>query len=285
MMSHRFGYLLQAIRGRFRMGAFACPSCNASKGKVIDRKAIVTVLIRCERCQLQYRAPVTPRHVAREYYEEQYESGVTTNLPDKDTLAEMRSCQFHGTGKNIGRYLNILQKLPLRPNAKLLDFGCSWGYAVQQYVDAGFEAVGFEISQRRGQYGRDMMGLDIRQSIDDVVGEFDVVISSHVLEHIPPVGEVLAQILTALRSGGFMVHIMPNGSEEYRKKAALKWHRSWGDKHPLLLDEKYFRATELTKDLLLTSDLSSDAIRRWAVDGGKEQYAVDGPELLVVMRK
>jgi SAM-dependent methyltransferase len=66
------------------------------------------------------------------------------------------------------------------------------------------------------------------RSLDDLPGPADVVLSSHTLEHIPPLEEELGRIRDALKPGGKLLALLPAFSCE-RWRAGIHSHASFGD--------------------------------------------------------
>ena len=78
----------------------------------------------------------------------------------------LKQWNFSGTPRDINTWIGVLQFL--RPGGRVLDFGCSWGYGTYQLRQAGFDAVGFEVSRPRAKFGREKLGLNIIDSFDEL---------------------------------------------------------------------------------------------------------------------
>ena len=262
-----------------------CPSCGGAAAETVDRKYTVTRLVRCGRCELLYRAPTTGTVESTAFYQEEYEQGFTTELPDDARLAELLRNGFRDTEKDYGGYLAVLEALGGRPGHLLLDFGCSWGYGSWQFTRAGYHVKAFEISQPRCRFAREKLGLDAVSRLEEVGDGFDVVFSAHVLEHVPSVEEAVAFGLNALRPGGIWVAFTPNGCASYRAVNPYCWHLSWGYVHPQLLDDVYCRRRFADKPYAIASNpYDRQALSAW--DGaGQVVLGLEGSELLVAVRK
>src|SRR5687768_14606475 len=94
----------------------------------VDRKYLVTTLRRCRRCQLLFRAPTSTHEEQEAFYQEEYQQGFTTDLPDERTLSAYLTSEFRGGEKDYTAYLRVLDALGVLPGQRLFDFGCSWGY-------------------------------------------------------------------------------------------------------------------------------------------------------------
>jgi predicted O-methyltransferase YrrM len=102
---------------------------------------VVTELRRCEQCQLLFRSPTDPPDLGEAFYQEEYRSGFTTDCPDADTLKTLVRDEFRGSGKDFRRHIELLDALGAKPGeARVLDFGASWGYATWQFANSSFRS-------------------------------------------------------------------------------------------------------------------------------------------------
>jgi 2-polyprenyl-3-methyl-5-hydroxy-6-metoxy-1,4-benzoquinol methylase len=232
-------YLLQsAIKCALSIG-YACPSCGCQQSAVVDRKWLVTTLRRCEGCRLLFRAPTIPVEKAKKTYQIEYEEGFTTDCPDENTLAELKSHSFRGSDRDYGKYLRVLDGLNIDRKSRVYDFGCSWGYGSYQLAAAGFGVDAFEISAPRARYANEKLGVNLVTPDLAPSGCYDVFFSAHVIEHVPSVSDLFNQAFRVLKPGGLMVTFTPNGGDVFRSADYNSWHRMWGYVHPQLIDEEY----------------------------------------------
>jgi len=232
-----------------------------------------------------FRTPTDTPEELSSYYQRRYSSGFTTTLPGDEELAVMLRTSFADTPKDFSRYVKTLQALGVPKGARIVDFGASWGYGVWQFERAGYKAYGVELSTARARFACEKLGVNVLSDIGLLEERVDVCFSSHVLEHIPRLNDTLARLFAALCSGGLMIAITPNGSQPYRSKRPDAWQRSWGLKHPLVLDAEYWESVLGARDYILTSALGEEAaMRRWAQMGGRRIDALDHWELLVAAR-
>src|SRR4029077_8295201 len=98
----------------------------------------------------------------------------------------MRANNFRGTLFDKSHRVRILQRLG--GDQKILDFGCSWGYSVAQLTAAGFEAVGYEPSRGRAEFGQQALGVSIESDWEQLLQQsaqrIGLVYADHVLEHV-----------------------------------------------------------------------------------------------------
>ena len=146
----RLAYLRQSIRHQFAEARFRCPNCASTQSRVVDRKFLTTQLRRCLSCELLFRTPTDEETVR--FYEEEYEEGFATEMPDASSLAQLKQQNFKGTEKDSSCYINLLLQLGLPARARIFDFGCSWGYGSYQLAQSGFDVMAFEIASNRRRY-------------------------------------------------------------------------------------------------------------------------------------
>lgn len=266
----------------------SCPSCGANGSDVISRKYWITALRRCRRCRLLFRTPTDSPGESKDFYENRYESGRTTAIPTADELRELKENAFAGTSKNFRRYVSAVRELGAGAGSRLLDLGCSWGYGAWQFQEAGFRVIGHELSVKRCNYARQRMGVKAVSDLEDIDGQFDVIFSAHVLEHIATLEEILDWSERHLKDSGMFVAVTPNGSAPFRQRAPARWNRLWGDVHPLFLDADYWRDRLRDRPYYISSRMDDfQAMQLWSRDeGGLTQRVgpVDAWELLVAWR-
>jgi 2-polyprenyl-3-methyl-5-hydroxy-6-metoxy-1,4-benzoquinol methylase len=281
----RARYLLNSAQKRIKNVGHSCPSCGCRDSSVLARKYIVTELRRCGSCMLAFRTPTTSKEENAEFYQEDYSEGVTTTLPSDAELKELLACEFRGTEKDYTHYTKLLVALGVEPHSRVFDFGCSWGYGSWQLQRAGFNVRSYEISKRRCAFARDRLGIDAQTHLPEADGSFDVVFSSHVLEHVPSVSEAIGMARGLLRPGGLFVAFTPNGSYEFRMKNPEAWLHLWGSVHPNFLDSEFYRKAFAEDCLLMASnpyDLAE--ISRWKSGHSNRELSLEGDELLVAAR-
>ena len=142
----------------------------------------------------------------------------------------------------------------MKPNAKVLDYGCSWGYGVYQLCTAGYNTVGYEISVPRMRYGIEKLGITGFTDVGKITGDLDVFFSAHVLEHVPDLNAVFDVAKKLLKPGGIFIAVTPNGSVSFRKKMPFNFHRLWGKVHPILLTDEFITAN-LNQHLILMGSM------------------------------
>lgn len=287
-MNQKIDYLITCIRKQYAHEGFSCPSCGFSDSAVVDRKYLVTALRRCKNCQLLFRAPTTTSAENASFYQKAYTQGFTTDIPSDEQLKTFLSKGFLGTERDYSTYIDIVRRANGKNGNKVFDFGCSWGYGSWQFGQNGFEVESFEISVPRAEFAKNRLDIKVHTSLSEVSGPFDVVFSSHVLEHVPSVQDSISFGFSILKPGGLFVAVTPNGSAAYRKKAPDAWHKLWGLVHPNFLDGDFYQSSFADNPYFLASNpYPMQEIENWGI-GQHERHIADqlsGEELLVIVKK
>jgi 2-polyprenyl-3-methyl-5-hydroxy-6-metoxy-1,4-benzoquinol methylase len=229
----KLDYLIRVVGHRLRGQPRACPYClKTDRLCLLGRKKVIVEVIRCDHCGLIFRYPTEGVTENEERYQDIYDEPEVTNLPADAQVSCFLRDGFPG---NLNFASKIAALRAVRANGRVLDYGCSWGYGVRQLCDAGFTAMGFEISRPRARFGADRLGVKIMDSAAALAnlepGSFDVLFSSHVIEHLPDLGKSFDLFARLLAPGGILFAMIPNFTGRVARDG-LFWH--WiGQDHPI----------------------------------------------------
>jgi len=116
-------------------------------------------------------------------------------------------------------YWGIQQYLKncLKNEPKILEVGCGFGYLTYALAIAGYDVVGLDISQvavdkAKRRYGNKYICSDVQDYASKVGPQYDVIILTEVIEHIPDVKSFLASLDLLLSPQGEIVLTTPNRS-------------------------------------------------------------------------
>lgn len=284
-MSSRLQTLLACLPHAFSPKRRRCPSCDCARSTLVSRKHLITALRRCADCSLLFRTPTVSSAENAHFYQETYDQGFDSDTPAPAELARLLSTRFSGTGKDYAPYIAILSALGVPPGARLLDFGCSWGYGSWQLREAGYEVTSFEISRPRCRYAREKLGVNAHDHLAALGDQpFDVFFSAHVLEHVPSVAATLAFAKSKLKKDGLFLAFTPNGSQPLRHAHPALWQNLWGHVHPNFLDDVFYRRA-LPRALLASSPYDYAALAQtWSAPLPSTPFPLDGVELMAAAR-
>ena len=128
---------------------------------------------------------------------------------------------FDQQSKSRNNYLfasPILKKIVAeRGKAKLLDYGSGWGSFLLKISDKAVNLYGYDISQNAINslrismrlLGRTLNDIHITKDGEIYPDDFDLIVCSHVLEHVESDDILLFQLKQALRPGGYLLVNVP----------------------------------------------------------------------------
>ena len=269
-----------------------CPYCGPGTPiRLLRRKKLVLNILKCESCGLIFRWPMDTAEEAETYYQEQFFAvnyPPQRRAPYQAELKQLLATNFAGTAVDANAKIQILKSI--RPTGRVLDYGCSWGFATYQLCHHGFDAVGFEISRPRAEYARERIGVKVLDSFADLSalpdGSFDVIFSNHVVEHLTKVRETFELMFRLLAPGGVAFHVLPNFTGKIAREGM--WIMWIGEEHPLAPTSDFFQRN-LPRHGFTRVDLGSspfdDQLATALTSGDTTKVSMDGYELLVVAHK
>lgn len=223
-----------------------CPFCHCTQAKVLGRKYFLVQLRKCQHCGLMFRFPKEQPEESLRFYQSDYKEGLTTDLPTDLELKHLLENKFQGTPKDFSDKIDLVKSYLSK--GKFLDYGCSWGYGVWQFKQAGYDTVGFEISQPRSEFGRRSLGVNIISRSEDINNidseSLDIIFTSHVLEHMPDISHIFELFYRLLKPNGILAIFVPNcndcdNSAIFNKKKSF----AFGEKHTIAYDSSFLSQT------------------------------------------
>ncbi len=286
----KFHFARKLIRHRIQRQPRVCPYCGpASSMKLICRKKLIMDILQCETCHLIVRWPADTTEEHDLYYQTDYAvDAPQVVLPSPEELRPLMERNFSGTYLDINDKARALKAL--RSSGRVLDFGCSWGYGTFQLRQNGFDAMGFEISKRRAEYGRNNLGQTVIDSVEELQalgpGSFQVIFSNHVIEHLPDIRNSLSLMAGLLSKGGFLFHVLPNFTGTMAK--AGYWLKWIGEEHPIAPTIDFFAyaipRAGLENPIFGSSPFDANLVAAITNKPGG-MLSTDGDELLLIAHK
>ena len=260
-----------------------CPYCGVKESMVIDRKYVVTKLLKCKNCQLNFRFPKDTSRFLEKFYQSDYsvDTHIITKMPSDSELMKQMDENFETNVRNVVKYIRAINN---KNNLKVLDYGCSWGYTLFQLKKEGYDVQGYEISKPRASFGK-KLNVEIVTSTDEIRNDNDIIICSHVIEHLSDIKSFFQIVASKLKKDGILIVWCPNGSDEYRKREPEIFHVNWGFLHPNYIDIQFVTfALKQHPFLILTGDWYYDetVIQNWNKYTQQVPGSKDGKELLFI---
>ncbi len=197
-----------------------CSCCKGEKGSVLY-SGLTSVysdqpwdLTECSTCKNIVTQPVPSKKVLDEIYNKTYLYPIH--------LLALGEKKFRSRAM-----ANYLKKISFSGNDKqLLEVGCMYGYLLSELKN-DFNVKGIEIGEEAVNFCR-RFGLDVADiSVEDYLlrnnEKFDLIILSHVFEHLLSPEKILEQLRDRLNPGSFLVISVPNSESFYRKLCGRYW--------------------------------------------------------------
>jgi len=255
----------------------ACNVCGAAERKHLFQKQGFA-FHRCVSCTHIYVSPRVPAEVG---------AAIAHERDDADQHSALMEVQkFYA-----GAVCSLLRARA--PGSRLLDVGFGRGYLLELARSFGFDSYGVETSL--AQLGRldERMGGRLHEggTTDEALpwGSFDVVIMSHVLEHLEQPRDVLSRVHAALNPEGIIYIAVPDMRSAQFQVFGKHWeaitplsHLQYFNQASLgrLLEEAGFQDAERVNPLDLPHDLVPPWMRIMRQLGGS-----DSGELAMMARR
>jgi len=182
-------------------------------------------VVLCEECDLIYQDSILDEKGMQTLYEDWVDH--EQSLQRKQTANSQRYRQYAG---QVQALVGLLNQRP--DQSRILDFGMGWGYWSRMAQAYGFDVVGFELSNQRREYAR-QMGVKVIDTLPASAADFDCVYANQVFEHLPDPLQTLVDLCQQLKPGGIVCLRVPDG----RGVAARLEQRGWSPEleavHPL----------------------------------------------------
>lgn len=199
--------MISGARTALRALTRECPVCAGGEGRPLHHQRFVLPeghplgsgydVVCCSGCGAAFADTVTEQAAYDAFYAEfsKYDSA---ELSTGSGAADFDLIRLRDTAERIAGHVDR--------DARVLDIGCATGGLLHELQLLGFkQLVGVDPSAACVQYGRDQFELEMHQgTLADLpdIGQFDLVIVSHVLEHVERVGEAIGSIASVLAPAG-----------------------------------------------------------------------------------
>jgi len=211
---------LQSVKGkiaskRYRMVSRPCPVCASDSDSDFemlaekDRYGITAPTVICRKCGMVQSRPYMDTESCNEFYRLEQKKLYVGNSSVSDEYFQRQQVR----GNAIFKYVAAELGANLSKNSQVLEVGCSAGGILKPFHDFGCPVCGVDLAEDYVRYGRERMGMPLEYGTIDAIlasgRKFDLVIYSHVLEHIVNVEEELSKIAQALAPGGHLFIEVP----------------------------------------------------------------------------
>ena len=100
--------------------------------------------------------------------------------------------------------------LDFRNGNRVLEVGCGQGHLTKRLADRGIDITGIDANPNAPEVAESERVLYMRAEALEFEDEsFDIILSVHAIEHIPPLSQALAEMARVLKPAGQALHIYP----------------------------------------------------------------------------
>ena len=193
----------------------------------------------CSNCKLVYQHPLPAKPVLKGLYEKSEESYFVDAEKGVDYIKG--EPWLRGTARF---YISLIKKHyrgDLR-GSEVMDFGCATGVLLDELQRSGCGVKGIELSRWSTNYAKERFGLEIFN--DDLFNlnfseaSFDIITSSHVIEHVTDPVMVLKRLGKWLKPNGLMVIATPDVDSIGARLFGWRWQYYLPDEHLCLFNEE-----------------------------------------------
>lgn len=179
------------------------PGIRIAAAHVDERFDVATRL--CAVCGLVQTLPQPPPELLARFYAGQHrdlfvDDGGAGRTPGEGS----RRDQLHWLRHSLGGLFGL----------RVLEIGCYDGYLLSLLEAEGAVGTGVEPSHAAAEFAREHRGLDVRTGLLEEVSlpesRFDLIVMSHVLEHVRDPRATLERCHKLLRDGGMLFVEVPN---------------------------------------------------------------------------
>lgn len=184
-----------------------CLVCDSTAFGVLAQEYAHAYLVKCSHCGLVFASRIPSEEELNAHY---------ASYPRNTSLSPL----------TIKRYEELLEQFePYRRTNRLLDIGCGDGHFLAVAKSKGWNVFGTEFTDEAVEVCR-AKGIEMHKGIIQSwsgAGNFDVITSFEVLEHITDGKEHASSIHALLRKGGLFYFTTPNFNSFSRKWLGGKW--------------------------------------------------------------
>lgn len=205
---------------QYEIGGPRCLCGSANYTKLFERKdkEHSFEILRCINCGVARTIPVP------DFSKERYKNYGIVQYLNNEKLAR----------SFMNRIIKEITRFKKR--GKLLEIGCNVGFLLETAKEKGFEIKGIELTGEAVEYANRLLGEEVVKMVTIEEAKFsdnyfDVVVMSHVLEHINNPINLLRETNRILKSDGIVTIVGPNFEGFCAKIKREKWSGLQPDEH------------------------------------------------------
>lgn len=212
-----------------------CPICQSfninflfkSSDKLLEKSNEIFCVYHCQACDTSSVIPQLSSKEIGKYYDDYYpdHKSITSLHLRKNLKSKLLSLPIMYS-QNINPLFKIIDNY--HKKGSLLEIGCGTGKFLYAAKKKGWKCSGIEMSKQASLFCQDQLYLDVQneliENVSFPVNSFEVIVMSHVLEHLQNPHNVLEKIKTWLKEDGIIVLTVPNGNSWQRGIFKSLWY-------------------------------------------------------------
>ena len=199
----------------------ACMVCGHESLRRLHKLKGYTIAT-CEVCDLTQLDPLPSAETLSALYGDAYYE-TEKESPGYDDYAGQRLEYAETFAAEVRRLSSLVPA-----GGRVLDVGCGFGYFVAEATRGGFDAYGLDVSpaaiDRACEVAKGRVFVGRLGDVHELPHErFDVIFTSHTLEHIVAPVEFMRSIRDHLQPGGYVVALTPNIGSFLARISGRRW--------------------------------------------------------------
>lgn len=140
-------------------------------------------------------------------------------------------------------YARVCHRLMGGAEKEVFDFGCGTGWLMYHLLSYGYRVSGFDESEYSRKTARRLAPeCRLYENLSTVpTGGFDLVVSLHVLEHMPDPAASVLQLANLLKPNGYLMFVVPARNGLGHRIRGDQWFALRDETHISLLEEHEWR--------------------------------------------
>ena len=215
-----------------------CPLCGSTGYKPKWKKSEIP-FVKCSSCSLVFQNPQPEAAELGGRYDDEY-----FNYEIANEESFFRLMRLGLSDVRFFDYEKRMKSLQAAEPLSFLDIGCATGALLRFMRERSWTVKGIEICARSADYGRRTHGLDIFTGTIEAAeipdNSFDVIHSSHLVEHLTEPALFFREAARILKPGGVIVTVTPDVSGFQAKLFGYGWRSAIAD-HMFLFSKRTLR--------------------------------------------
>lgn len=193
-------------------------------------------IAQCDQCHFVFQQQILDDNGMMQLYE---------HWIDADKSLQKKRTAKPKLFKRYAAEAALINQLCQKPphHIRVLEYGMGWGFWSRTAQAFNYQVTGFELSQRRVDYAR-QMGIHVVDEIAQLEPQsFDFIYANQVLEHVPNPTATLTQLRELLAPEGCIFLRVPDCRHTAKILLEKGWSENLDEIHPLEHINGFSRAT------------------------------------------